>query len=266
MTRPAFLPSDALAALRAAAPLTQCLTNYVAMNIAANTLLAAGAAPAMVHTVQESGEFARIAHAVTINIGTLSPAWVEGMVAAATAANAVGTPWVFDPVAHFATPYRAEVARRLLMLRPTIVRGNASEILALGGGETAAKGVDSADPVDAAAHAARQLARVTGGVVVVTGPRDFVTDGTRAATITGGSPWMPSVTALGCSLTCLMGAYAAVTTPMEAAIAALVHFAESGERAHRLAEGPGSFGWRFLDALAAVSPADLSDTPRVTWS
>jgi hydroxyethylthiazole kinase len=63
-----------------------------------------------------------------------------------------------------------------------------------------------------------------------------------------------------------MGAFAAVTAPMDAAIAALVLFAEAGERAERLAEGPGSFGWRFLDALAAITPADLTGTPRVTWS
>ncbi|WP_396225225.1 hydroxyethylthiazole kinase, partial [Gemmatimonas sp.] len=150
MPRPTLSPADALGALRAEAPLTQCITNYVAMNIAANTLLAAGAAPAMVHTVEESGDFARIARAVTINIGTLSPTWVQGMLAAATAANAVGTPWVLDPVAHFASPYRAQAARELLALRPTILRGNASEILALAGGDTTARGVDAADPVMAA--------------------------------------------------------------------------------------------------------------------
>jgi hydroxyethylthiazole kinase len=263
---PAATPAEALTSLRAAAPLTQCITNYVAMNIAANTLLAAGAAPAMVHTAEESGDFARIARAVTINIGTLSPAWAAGMLAAVRAANDVGTPWVLDPVAHFASAYRAGVTRELLAHRPTILRGNASEILALAGGDTTARGVDAADPVMAAEPAARQLARDIGGVVAVTGAVDLVTDGTRLATIRGGSPLMPRVTALGCSLTCLMGSFAAVTAPMDAAIAALVLFAEAGERAERLAEGPGSFGWRFLDALAAVTPADLTGTPRVTWS
>ncbi|MBL0940327.1 MAG: hydroxyethylthiazole kinase [Gemmatimonadaceae bacterium] len=271
MTPPASSPASlspaaALAALRAAAPLTQCITNYVAMNIAANTLLAAGAAPAMVHTAEESGAFARIARAVTINIGTLSPAWVEGMTGAIAAATEVGTPWVLDPVAHFASPYRAGVARDLLSRRPTILRGNASEILALAGGDTTAKGVDTTDPVVAAGPAAQVLAREFGSIVAVTGPVDLVTDGTRIATITGGSPWMPRITALGCSLTCLMGSFAAVAAPLDAAVAALTLFAEAGERADRLAEGPGTFSWRFLDALAAVSPNDLMNTTRVTWA
>lgn len=265
MQPPALAPADALSALRQAVPLTQCITNYVAMNIAANTLLAAGAAPAMVHTPEESGDFAKIARALTINIGTLSPAWVAGMTAAATAANAVGTPWVLDPVAHFASSYRAQAARDLLALRPTVLRGNASEILALAGGDTTARGVDAADSVMAAAPAARRLAEETGGVVVVTGEVDLVTDGARVATISGGSPLMPQVTALGCSLTCLIGSYAAVAAPFEASVAALVLFAEAGERAARQAEGPGSFGWRFLDALAAVTPADLAGGGRVAW-
>ena len=265
-TQPRLSPADALAALRASAPLTQCITNYVAMQIAANTLLAAGAAPAMIHTVEESGAFAGLARAVTINIGTLSPAWVDGMKAAIDGATAVGTPWVLDPVAHYASAYRSAVARDLLSRRPTILRGNASEILALAGGNTAARGVDAADPVTAAGAAASALAREYGSVVAVTGAVDLVTDGTRVAMVSGGSPWMPQVTALGCSLTCLMGTFAAVTAPLEATVAALTLFAEAGARAHAHSEGPGSFAWRFLDALAAVTPDDLTGTERVSWN
>ncbi|MRT33217.1 hypothetical protein FGX01_05555, partial [Xylella fastidiosa subsp. multiplex] len=61
------------------APLVQCLTNFVSMNTAANTLLAIGASPAMVHAVEEAPEFARISGAVVINIGTLSAPWLESM-------------------------------------------------------------------------------------------------------------------------------------------------------------------------------------------
>ena len=265
-TMPRLSPPDALVTMRADAPLTQCITNYVAMQIAANTLLAAGAAPAMIHAAEESCAFARVARAVTINIGTLSPAWVDGMVAAIDAAHDAGVPWVFDPVAHYASPYRAAVARDLLQRRPTILRGNASEILALAGGDTVARGVDAADPVTAARVAAVALARTFGSVVAVTGAEDLVTDGTQVAMIRGGSAWMPRVTALGCSLTCLMGAFAAVTAPLHAAVAACALFAVAGERAHEAAEGPGSFSWRFLDALPAVEPHDLREAERVSWS
>jgi hydroxyethylthiazole kinase len=252
--------------MRRASPLVQCITNYVAMNIAANVLLAAGASPAMVHAEREAGEFARIAGALTVNIGTLSPDWVAGMRGAADGANQAGKPWVLDPVAHFATAYRRDTVAGLLALRPAIIRGNASEIIALAGGASAGQGVDSGDTVASAEGSARALARETGAIVAVTGAADFVTDGKRAMRIEGGSPLMPRVTALGCSLTCLVGAFAAIrpADPFAASVAALAVFAVAGEKAGRAADGPGSFGWRFLDALAALEPAALDREARLS--
>lgn len=261
------LPSELLIRLRAETPLVQCITNYVAMNVAANVVLAAGASPAMVHAAEEAGAFAGIAGAVTINIGTLSPYWLEGMRRAAVAARESETPWVLDPVAHFATAFRRDAAAELLDLRPDIVRGNASEILALAGAQSQGRGVDSQDPVDAAREAAESLARTRACVVAITGAEDFVTDGERTARITGGSPLMPKVTALGCSLTCLIGAFAAISPRdcFAATVAALACFAEAGETAHRHAEGPGSFSVAFLDALHALAPDSLDAETRVRW-
>lgn len=253
-------PSDILAALRATPPLVQCITNYVAMNYSANVLLAVGASPAMVHTAEESGEFAAIASALTVNIGTLSPPWVQGMTRAIAGARGAGRPWILDPVAHFATPYRAKVAQDLLALSPTVVRGNASEILSLAGAAASGKGADSGDDVSSAEDVARQLAVTANCVVAVTGEVDFVTDGTRAVRVSGGSPFMPNVTATGCALTCMVGAcVAASDTAFDGTVAALSIFAQAGTVAGAKAEGPGSFAWRLLDALAALQPGDLSD-------
>jgi hydroxyethylthiazole kinase len=252
--------------MRQASPLVQCITNYVAMNIAANVLLAAGASPAMVHAEREAGEFAAIAGALTVNIGTLSPDWVAGMLAAVEGAERAGKPWVLDPVAHFATGYRRDTVAGLLALRPTIIRGNASEIIALAGGTSAGQGVDSGDTVASAEASALALARKTGATVAVTGAVDFVTDGEQAIRIEGGSPLMPRITALGCSLTCLVGAFAAIrpADPFAASVAALSVFAVAGERAGRASDGPGSFGWKFLDALAALDPATLDREARLS--
>jgi hydroxyethylthiazole kinase len=257
-------PQTALETLRREAPLVHCITNYVAMNIAANVLAAAGASPAMIHAEEEVADFTPVAGALTINIGTLSPPWRRGMIRAAQAAGDSGVPWVLDPVAHFATPYRAEVTRELLALKPAIIRGNASEIMALAGEATQGKGVDSGDSVEAAQAASGALARAQSCVVAVTGETDFVTDGDRAAVITGGSDLMPKVIALGCSLTALMGGYAALAQPFDAAVAACLHFAEAGARAHGAAKGPGSFEGAFLDQLHGLAPGDL-DQGRVTW-
>lgn len=258
-------PSLLLEEMRAASPLVQCITNYVAMNIAANVLLAAGASPAMVHATEEAGEFARIAAALTINIGTLSPDWLAGMIGAAETANETGKPWVLDPVAHFATRFRRQAVSELLALNPTIIRGNASEIIALAGGTSAGQGVDSGDPVEQAEGAARHLAKTHNTVVAVTGKSDFVTDGARSARIFGGSDLMPKVTALGCSLTCLVGAFVAVAPAFDAAVAALAVFAAAGKMAETGAEGPGSFALRFLDALHRLDAEGLEREARVEW-
>lgn len=246
-------------AMRATNPLVHCVTNYVAMNISANVLLAAGASPAMVHSPEESGEFAAIASALTVNIGTLSPHWIEGMKKAALAANEAGKPWVLDPVAHFATSLRRGATAELMALKPTIVRGNASEIMALAGEASAGQGVDAGDEVTAAEGAAKALATKHDCVVAVTGEVDFVCDANREARISGGSALMPQITAMGCSLTSLVGAFAAVENDaFLATAAALSLFAEAGTRTAETAKGPGSFAWQFLDQLASLQPDDIS--------
>ena len=258
-------PNAAFDALRHQAPLVHCITNYVAMNIAANVTLAAGASPAMIHAAEEVADFAPVAGALTVNIGTLSTPWVDSMKAAARAAGDGGVPWVLDPVAHFATAYRAKAARDLVALNPSVVRGNASEIIALAGGVGSGKGADSGDRVQDAEAAAQVLASRQGCVVAVSGPVDFITDGTRSARITGGSDLMPKVTALGCSLTALVGAYCAVAPALDATVAAFLHFAEAGAQAGPGVDGPGSFAVAFLDKLHTLQPGDLDET-RVSWS
>lgn len=254
-----------LDAVRQQAPLVQCITNYVSMDFAANVLLAAGASPAMVHAEEEAGEFASFCAALTINIGTLSSPWLAGMREAAKAARQANTPWVLDPVAHHATAFRRNAVQELLDLAPTIIRGNASEIIALAGGKSTSRGVDAKDSVAQAEACAVELAKKQLAVVAVTGEIDFVTDGQQALHIQGGSPRMPQVTAMGCALTGLVGAFAAVArdAPFLAVVGALSTFAVAGEAAGQDANGPGSFSWRFLDALANLSADSLHPSIQV---
>ncbi len=258
-------PGPWLSAMRRKNPLVQNITNFVAMNIAANVMLAAGASPAMVHAPEEAAEFAGIAAALTVNIGTISPDFLDGMKRAAKAAGEAGRPWVLDPVAHFATSYRRNAVAELLALKPTVIRGNASEIIALAGEQALGQGVDSGDSVASAQAASRALAIRHTCVVAVTGERDFVTDGDRAVHVIGGSPLMPKVTALGCSLTCVVGAFLGTVPekPFEATVAALALFAAAGELAGRDAQAPGSFAVRFLDLLAEVTPDAVDAVARV---
>jgi len=252
-----------LAHMRARAPLVQNITNYVAMNVMANIMLAAGCSPAMAHDEGEAAEFASIADALSVNIGTLDPAWVRAMEAAAGVMNDMGKPWVLDPVAIGATALRRDAGARLLALKPGIIRGNASEIIALAGANAAGKGADSADAVADAEDAARALARQTGGVVAVTGAVDFVTDGAAAWRVGGGHALMPRVTVLGCSLTGIVAAFAVDQPAFPATVAALAYYAVAGEIAGAEAQGPASFQVAFIDVLHSLTPEDATALARI---
>src|SRR3954469_10783323 len=196
-------------ALRDSTPLVHCLTNTVVQTITANALLAVGAAPAMVDEPAEAGEFAAVAWAVMVNVGTGQQRTAEAMRIAARAAGDAGTPWVLDPVAVGGLTFRTELAAGLASLRPAVVRGNASEVLALAGSGKGGRGVDSTASPDDALEGAGELARRTGGVVAVSGPADVVTDGTRVVRIGGGSALLPRTTGAGCALGALVAAYVA---------------------------------------------------------
>src|SRR6476620_4479416 len=141
--------ADALSTLRARVPLVQCLTNIVVAQWTANVLLAVGAAPAMGDNPEEGGPFAAIAGGVLVNLGTPYAVTVNAMELAVASAGTAGTPWVLDPVAAGALAWRTGIARTLLAQRPTVVRGNASEVMALTGG-AGGKGVESVDTPEAA--------------------------------------------------------------------------------------------------------------------
>lgn len=240
--------------LGASSPLVQVITNYVSMDIAANLLNAADASPAMVHDAREAGEFAGIAQAVVANIGTLSPPWVDGMLAAVSVASAAGKPWILDPVAVGATSYRRDTVAALVEHHPTVVRGNASEVLAIATSTGAGRGVDAdADTADVRADA-EALASKLDTVVAMTGAVDVVTDGTRTALIRGGDERAPLITALGCSASALVAACCAVhDDAYEASASALAILTAAIEQAAPLSEGPGSLRWRLLDALSTLS-------------
>lgn len=126
--------------IRETNPLIHNITNYVVMNNTANALLALGASPIMAHAIEEVEELVKISGALVINIGTLSGAWLEAMQKAMLVAHKLNKPIVFDPVGVGATTYRTTTTQKLFELAPpTVIRGNASEICAILGTESASE-------------------------------------------------------------------------------------------------------------------------------
>lgn len=245
-------------ALREKQPLVHCLTNTVVQAFTANALLAAGAAPAMVDAPEEAGDFAAVASAVLVNVGTVNARTAEAMRLAARSAGDAGAPWVLDPVAVGGLAFRTGLAADLVQLRPAVVRGNASEVLALAGTGAGGRGVDSTAGPEEAAAAAAELALRTGGIVAVSGPVDLVTDGRSTVRVGGGSALLTRTTGAGCALGALVAAYLAVTDdPLTGAVAAHAYVALAAEVAADVADGPGTFAPAWLDALDALDGASL---------
>ena len=253
--------SDVIA-VRERSPLVHSITNLVAINFNANTLLAAGASPVMAHAHEEVADMVGIAQALVLNVGTLDPYWIESMRLALLAASRRGIPVVLDPVGAGATRYRNQSIELLLLTAwPTVVRGNGSEIMSVAGAAVQTRGVDSGAAANDALGAAQALAQRTRGVVCVSGPTDHILDAQRRwARLANGHQWMTRVTGVGCSATALIGAFCAVQPDAwRATVAAMALLGVVGEVAAEKVMargcGVGSMQMALLDELQLLDQA-----------
>lgn len=257
--------------VRARNPLVHNITNIVAANFSANGLLAIGASPIMADSVDEMAELAAVSSAVVLNIGTLNKQKVEAMLVAGKSANRAGVPVVLDPVGAGFTQLRRETTAQLLAeIRFAAVRGNAGEMAHIAGVEWQAKGVDAGSGSADLHSIAQRIAQQYGCVAAISGETDYVSNGSRTAKLNNGTPLFPKVTASGCLLSTIAGAFAAVAAQedyLHAVAEACTVYAVAGELA---AQGlqpsqSGSFAWKLIDSLAAVSAQEVAARAKVEW-
>lgn len=254
-----------LSRIREKAPLVLSLTNSVVQPLTANLLLAAGAAPAMLSDASECEDMMNACgNALLVNLGTLTRSQTDAMRAAVAAANARRAPWALDPVAVGLLRFRTAFAREILAEKPAVVRGNASEILALAGYDARSRGPESTCGSDAAVGAAKELALRAGTVVLVTGKTDYATDGVRVVSVANGHEMMTRVTGVGCAMGAFTAACAAVAdSPLEAAVAAAALTGVAGEIAFEKSGAPGTFAVKYLDAFYEMTPELARERARV---
>ncbi|SKA08353.1 hydroxyethylthiazole kinase [Photobacterium toruni] len=247
---------SALAQVREQKPLVVNITNYVVMNNTANALLAIGASPIMAHSRQEMAEMMHIAGSLVINIGTLDNEWIERMLFAVEQANANNKPIVLDPVGCGASVLRTQTARTLAAkANNLIIRGNASEIIALAGEASQTKGVDALDSSDTALAAAHALVTQYHANVVISGEVDYVVTASQTIRLSNGHHMMPYVTGMGCSLTALTGAFAAIGET--SGLAATAIYAIVGEIAAEQSTGPATLQLNIIDGLYHISAEQI---------
>ena len=258
----------AVTSARESNPLAGSITNTITINFVANAQLAVGGSAAMVYIPEEAEFLAKAGDAFYINIGGILPIYEETLPFTAKTLHENKKSWVLDPVAIGIGTLRTNVLSQFKAFKPAIIRGNASEIIALAGlwalegtNESNVRGVDSVDTVAAAKTAAIALAKWTGGAVAVSGDIDLVTDGSRVVRSSGGSHFMEKITGAGCSLGGVAAVYAAVTDPFIAALTATAIYNLAGLRAEKKADGPGSFQVHFLDELYKATAEEVANNP-----
>jgi len=246
-------------AIKKFSPLIHNITNYVVMEQTANSLLAIGASPVMAHALEEVEDMTMNANSLVLNIGTLSSSWIQAMLLAIKMANGKGIPIVFDPVGAGATPYRTQTAKSILNHGSiTVIRGNASEIVALQGDQCLTKGVDNTlNPCDCI-EKAKALAIERKCTVSMSGKTDVVTNGASVFLIHNGHTLMSKVTGMGCTSTALTGSFLSVNRdPLLSAMHAAILMGIVGDIAAQNSNGPGSFKIAFTDALHAISLEEI---------
>jgi hydroxyethylthiazole kinase len=162
----------------------------------------------MVYLSDEGQFLAKTSGVTYINVGTLLPVYEQTLPHITKVLHEARKPWILDPVAVGIGSLRAQLLRQFKEYRPTVIRENASEIIALAGlwgldggmDVSNVRGVDSTDSVIAAKAAAIALVKWTGGAVTVSGKTDLITDGNIIAFSHGGSHFMEKITGAGCSL------------------------------------------------------------------
>jgi len=236
-------------------PVVHAITNWVTASEVASALHAIGARPIMAFAAEEVEEITSKADALVLNLGTPTPDRIETMIRAGRQANGQSHPVLFDPVGVGASQFRIESSTRILSdLRVTIIRGNQAEIGVLAGMGGHLAGVDAVKGPEDLYQAAEHLSNKTGAIVAATGPQDWIVSPEKRVIVENGHPMMGQVTGMGCILTAVVGAFAAVERdPLVAAASAISFFGLAGEQAALRAEGPGTFKLALLDTLFSLT-------------
>lgn len=224
---------EAIVNLRDKKPLIEQVTNYVTINDCANVTLAIGASPVMGDGFEEVDQMTMISDALVINYGVINGASLKTMIKAGKTANKHNIGIVLDPVGVGATQFRNEAIVDLLtQVHPTIIKGNASEIMSLSGMNTKSKGVDSSADSLEAIDAALKIARDHRCVCAVTGRIDIITDGRYIVKIYNESDLLSYITGTGCMITSLAASFlGGGASPLVSAVGGILAMSIAGEEA-----------------------------------
>lgn len=263
--------AEALQMVKDTKPLVEQITNYVTVNDCANVTLAIGASPVMGDGYEEAAQMTAISGALVLNFGMISAQGLATMLEAGKEANRRNIPIVFDPVGMGATAFRAEAVDRLLReVKVQVIKGNASEIMALAGEQASTKGVDATAHSEQAEAAAIYIAKKYRCTCGVTGEVDLITDGQYLVKIHNASDLLAYITGTGCMIASLIGSFLGATGyPFISTVAGILAMSVAGESAllsYRAENEPGIASYRemVMNEIFKLTPQSLAARAELT--
>lgn len=261
--------------------LIHCITSPIAINDCANVVLALGAKPIMAEHPGEVAEITAIADALTVSYANITDARLESIMISGHTARQKGIPIVADMVGVTCSRMRNAAAKTFIEeCRPTVIKGNVSEIKAVIGLDYTNTGIDVSkddaisgdengrERLQIFAGAVAEYASKTGSIMVATGEVDVITNGKRTVFVHNGSSRMSGITGTGCILNCVIGTYLAVADTesleelFEGVVLAVVTLGLAGETADDM-HGYGSYHISFLDRISTLTDEQLSQGTRI---
>ncbi|BDB02077.1 hydroxyethylthiazole kinase 2 [Clostridium botulinum] len=241
-------------------PLIHYITNPISINDCANMILAAGAKPIMAEHPLEVSEITSVSKSLGVNLGNITDNKMKSMLISGKTAYENKIPQVIDLVGVGCSKLRLDYARKFISeCHPNVIKGNMSEIKAIYGIKSSAKGIDvgacdiiTEQNFDENIKMIKRLSMETGSVVAATGVVDIISNGTHTYIISNGCEVLSMITGTGCMLTGLIASYISSENILEGTVLAVALMGICGELSQH-AKGTGSFRNELIDNMFSIS-------------
>ena len=249
--------------VREKSPLIHAITNPIAINMVANAILFQGAKAICAEHPDEMEDIVKISDSLSVNLGNITDSRIKSIELAIKFANQKNIPVVIDLVGVGASKLRYDFAIKLLEnYKFSLIKGNGSEILAISGNDSNAKGIDvgekdrlNGENIEKFIKISKYLCQKYQTSVLITGKTDILLDENRYFLIENGCENLSKITATGCMLTSLISTFLSVCDPIEASILGLLILEISGEISEK--DRLYSFFVNLMDNISSISDDEI---------
>lgn len=239
-------------------PLIHAITNPIAINMVANAILFQDAKAICAQHPDEMEDIVKISDALSLNLGNITDERKKSIEIASKFANINNVPVIIDLVGIGASKLRYNFSKKLLdNFKYKIIKGNASEILALSGKKTNARGVDVGEKDKINKKNINEMIKIASDLsfkykttVLITGKIDILVKQKLYYLIENGCEELSKITATGCMLTALISTFLSVTDEIEAALLGLLILEISAEVSQK--SKPYSFFVDLMDNIGTI--------------